>query len=345
MHGNQCSTCHPTPYDTLSGSWSGGCQQGGCHTTYHDGPYFGHWDAEDANQCNQCHPVSWDPRPQDCLNCHATPASASPPVTTSDAAASYDGAGNIRFSITKAGKVAVGTTYYKIDGGATATGSSVLVTAPGAHTLEFWSVDQNGLTETIHKTANYTIVADTTPPSTTSNAQPAYWTNALITLTATDASTLGVKATYYILDGGATKTGTSISIAKPASGTVTHTLVFWSVDWSGNVESQHSVSFDMTGGTGTIRLVWGSSDTGSPPGPGTAMAWTIRRGTPGGTIVSTGSAAYPWSGVNNVVLPVSNQPYFVTVDWDDPDWYVEWDQTYFPNIYLSTDGQVVRLSY
>jgi len=92
-HADKCAACRATPYDTLEPAWEGGCQQGGCHPTYHEGPFDAHWEADDENRCDPCHSLyGWDPTPNDCLNCHASPASATPPMTTSDALATYEGA-------------------------------------------------------------------------------------------------------------------------------------------------------------------------------------------------------------------------------------------------------------
>jgi hypothetical protein len=61
--------------------------------------------------------------------------------------------------------------------------------------------------------------------------------------------------------------------------------------------------------------------------------------------VAIGSGSYPgWSGVDDIVVPVTSEPYFVVVDWWDDQWGY-WDQTTFGNVYISTAGQLVRLSY
>jgi large repetitive protein len=86
--------------------------------------------------------------------------------------------------------------------------------------------------------------ADTTAPATQANAPGAtVGATTTVTLTATDAGS-GVQATYYTVDGGAQKTGSSIVI--PADGP--HTLAYWSVDWSGNVEQKNTldVTLDKT---------------------------------------------------------------------------------------------------
>ena len=82
---------------------------------------------------------------------------------------------------------------------------------------------------------------------TTSDAKSAYSGPVTIKLTATDnATNQGVRTTYYRFDGGATQTGTTASLPQPASGTVTRTIYFWSVDYSGNVEGEKSATFTVT---------------------------------------------------------------------------------------------------
>ncbi len=77
------------------------------------------------------------------------------PNTVSDAKATYVSSATIKLTATDAG-TGVAATYYKLDGAAQVTGTSINVTAVGAHTLEFWSVDVAGNTETAHKTAAFT---------------------------------------------------------------------------------------------------------------------------------------------------------------------------------------------
>lgn len=79
--------------------------------------------------------------------------------------------------------------------------------------------------------------ADLTAPVTTDDA-PQEWVNTdtKVSLHAVDADS-GVAATYYTVDGGAQQTGNSVTLS--AEGT--HTLVYWSVDWAGNVEAAHTI--------------------------------------------------------------------------------------------------------
>jgi len=58
--------------------------------------------------------------------------------------------------------VGVDATYYKVDGGATQTyGGPFKITGEGPHTIEYWSVDNNGNEETHHTTS---VTIDTLPP-------------------------------------------------------------------------------------------------------------------------------------------------------------------------------------
>ena len=349
IHGDQCSTCHPSPYDTL-GTWSGGCQQGGCHTTYHADSSTAHFSVD--SECDECHTgPGYSVPPTSCANCHAgvSGGDTTPPVTTSDAQASYVGGASITFSITDNGLVGVGTTFYKVDGGATQSGSRAVVSAAGAHVLEFWSVDQAGNVESPHKTASFSVAADTTPPVTTSNAQATYTGNANITLTATDNGSAGVMATYYRLDGGPVQTGTFLTVPRVGSNPQPHTLAFWSEDYAGNVEATKTVNFTIVG-TATVRLVWWDADVNPAhaPGAGEWADWTIRVGGPSGPIVSTGHRVGPWSGVDDIVLPVSATPYRVYVYyqyWDPGAGFYDQDSTTFPSVLLNTPGTVTRLQY
>jgi hypothetical protein len=84
--------------------------------------------------------------------------------------------------------------------------------------------------------------ADTTAPVTTASNVPAGTaaTDTTVTLSASDAGS-GVKATYYTVDGGAQQTGTSVAFTTDGN----HTLAYWSVDWAGNVEQQHTATINV----------------------------------------------------------------------------------------------------
>jgi hypothetical protein len=171
------------------------------------------------------------------------PVDATAPVTTSDAKTTYVSAAAIKLTATDAGS-GVAATYYRLDGGLQLTGTSINVTALGAHTIEFWSTDVAGNIE-LHKTAAFTITApvpvDATAPVTTSDAKTTYVSAAAIKLTATDAMS-GVAGTYYKLDGGAQVSGTAINVTALGA----HTIEFWSTDVAGNVEAHKTASFTIT---------------------------------------------------------------------------------------------------
>ncbi|KRF43727.1 discoidin domain-containing protein [Paenibacillus sp. Soil787] len=84
--------------------------------------------------------------------------------------------------------------------------------------------------------------ADVTPPVTTDNAsQGGVNNNTTVSLNAVDESS-GLAATYFKVDGGAQQTGNMVTLTTDG----THTIVYWSVDWAGNVEQQHTVTVNIT---------------------------------------------------------------------------------------------------
>ena len=285
-HVRICSTCHPAPRSSFA-SWNGTCSQAQCHPTYHGDTIAAH-DAAASGNCGACHDeTNFDLIPDPCGSCHAlyNPADTVAPVTTSDALTVYTGAARIAFSATDRGKIGVATTFYRIDYGSTVRGDVAVVSTPGQHTIEFWSVDQNGNEETPHKSAAFITTDDSTPPYTTSDAKAAYEGPARITLVAGDASTMGVRGTFYTLNGGPAVEGSSISIAPPVTGTATYSLGFWSEDYSGNVEATNTKTFtvvaDVTPPTTTCDAVDGRAYIGGQTftltagdGNGTGVAGT-----------------------------------------------------------------------
>jgi len=355
IHSNKCATCHPAPYDTLATTacgqkaWNGGCQQGGCHSEFHENALTAHqpfaFPDETVNDCTRCHEASsWDVLQTNCLNCHAAPATdyVNTPVTTSNAQSSYEGTAEIDFSINENGKVGIGRTFYKLDGNEVASGSKVVISEPGSHDLEFWSVDQYGTTEIGTTLVSFNIVGDTSPPTTTSNARSSYYQGGIITLSATDDSTLGVQNTFYRLNDDPAQTGTTV-ILPTTPGIITYTLDFWSVDWSGNIETKNSSTFTVTCGTGTIRVVWWDCDTNSSHAPTSSdhVEWTIRRGGPTGYVVASGSGygSSGWDGIEDIPVPVSPTPFYVYVYWEMAD---DAGDIVAPNTYVFTPGQVIR---
>jgi hypothetical protein len=85
-----------------------------------------------------------------------------PPVTTATAPTNWN---NSDVTVSFAGADAlsgVASTYYKLDGGAQQTGTSVRISDEGSHTLDFWSVDNAG---NVEPTNSVKVNIDKTPPT------------------------------------------------------------------------------------------------------------------------------------------------------------------------------------
>jgi len=93
------------------------------------------------------------------------PVDATPPVTTSDVTTSYVGFATIHLAAAdNEGGSGVAHTYYRLDAGGQAEGTSLDVSVCGTHTIEFWSVDARGNVE-VPVSATFVVSAsDVTPP-------------------------------------------------------------------------------------------------------------------------------------------------------------------------------------
>ena len=126
-------------------------------------------------------------------------------------------------------------TYYIVDGGAQQMGASVAFSAEGDHTLQYWSVDNAGNSETAHtihvkidKTPP-TLIPGQTPPANSFN-----WNNSNVTVTFTCSDTLSGVATCP-----ASQTVTTEGASQQVSGT--------STDNAGNSATAfYSVNIDRT---------------------------------------------------------------------------------------------------
>jgi hypothetical protein len=88
------------------------------------------------------------------------PADTTPPTTTSDAVGPYTGSATITLSATdNVGGSGVANTYYTVNnvGGTGTVGTTISISAPAIYTIEFWSVDGAGNTESPRKTATFTV--------------------------------------------------------------------------------------------------------------------------------------------------------------------------------------------
>ncbi|HEY7690722.1 MAG TPA: chitobiase/beta-hexosaminidase C-terminal domain-containing protein [Gaiellaceae bacterium] len=153
----------------------------------------------------------------------------------------------------------VGSTFYRIDAGATQTysGSAVSI-AQGTHTVSYWSVDT---AENVESANTTTIKVDTVKPSTSLTTTPAVpdgsnnWfkrSSVTFTLAASDA-TSGVANSYYTLDGGGQQT---YSGTVTVSGQGDHTVTYWSTDTAGNTETATTthIKLDNVAPTSSLAL-------------------------------------------------------------------------------------------
>jgi hypothetical protein len=211
----------------------------------------------------------------------------------------------------------------------------------GSYTIEFWSVDNEGNVETPHNTASFTVTPpDTTAPVTTSNAVGSYVGSANITLTAVDnPGGSGVATTWFRVNGGAQTPGTTIpTISTPGD----YTIEFWSVDNAGNIELPHkTASFTVTpivSGTGTIQFAWSWA---------TEDSWAeYYVHDSGGNLVASGSGDYwsGWDGWFYVTVPVSAQPYSLSILWYDPQYDDEEHWTYGSAL-IDEPGEIYTMPY
>jgi predicted CxxxxCH...CXXCH cytochrome family protein len=301
QHGNNCSLCHSgaNPAGSLVGTWNKTCQQGACHPTMHaamTSDHFGmYWGS--SRSCDLCHdqvggfPGSGD----NCSRCHSPAFTAAavgdhqPPVTTSDAQASYLGPAYLHLQATDAGS-GVSNTRYSLNGAGWKLGNEIYLSAPltgtRSYTLQYFSADHAMNQEPV-QTVSFTVrsaTPDATPPATVSSFNPGagavFNANQAVTLSASDAGS-GVRATYYRVDAGAFSAGTSFTV----SGEGLHSFGYYSVDNAINTETLHtsnSFRIDTIAPTTTCSALTGSSYTGAqsfaltpadPGGSGVASTW------------------------------------------------------------------------
>lgn len=185
------------------------------------------------------------------------PQDTSSPTTTASLSGSqanpnvYVGPVQVTLSATDPdGASDVTATYYQVDGGAVQTyNNPFTVSSTGSHTVNFYSVDKAGNTETTESVTFSVIPPDTSPPTTTASLSGSlisgnlYYGSVQITLSATDQDgAADVAATCYQVDGGATQTYSS---PFSVSGLGSHTVTYHSVDHAGNMEAAKSVTFTI----------------------------------------------------------------------------------------------------
>jgi hypothetical protein len=125
--------------------------------------------------------------------------------------------------------------YYRLNRGSWQKGQQIQIAVDGVHQIEYFGEDAAG-NRTAVGTAQ--VKLDSTPPSTAyliegSQGQNGWFTSPLmVKLIATD-NAAGVAVTYYQINTGDWQTGSQFQL----SGDGFYTLVFYSVDTAGNVET------------------------------------------------------------------------------------------------------------
>ncbi len=167
---------------------------------------------------------------------------------TTDAFAGGDAwqSGPVSFSLAASDALSgVDATSWSVDGGAAQSGTDVLVTGDGEHTVTYSSTDAAGNAEAPR---SVTVRIDAGAPETGDDA-PAGWRNAGATVTLTPADALsgmtgGLAATTWELDGAATQAGTSVPVDAPSdhSGDGVRTIAYRSTDAAGNLETDRSAT-------------------------------------------------------------------------------------------------------
>ncbi|HEY5541389.1 MAG TPA: hypothetical protein VIL41_08045, partial [Coriobacteriia bacterium] len=130
----------------------------------------------------------------------------------------------------------------------TATKNWPLATGNGPKTVYAQYKDAAG---NVSATVNDTIGLDGTAPTTTSNVVggQTYTGAQTFTLTPSDTGGSGVASTWYQLDTGAWTSGTSVPVAAPSSGSVSHTISWYSTDNATNKEATKTVAFTVAAGS------------------------------------------------------------------------------------------------
>jgi uncharacterized protein YjbJ (UPF0337 family) len=102
------------------------------------------------------------------------------------------------------------------------------------------------------------VKVDLTAPVTTASAIPSAYTSSdvLVSLSAID-SLSGVAQTHFVVDGGATQSGTAVTFSTDG----VHSLAFWSSDNAGNVEIAHVVTVRIDRSAPTITTAQAPAPT------------------------------------------------------------------------------------
>lgn len=161
-----------------------------------------------------------------------------PPTTSVSAPSSWVHTATVDFNTDDA----AASTFFRVDaGGWTPYAAEFPVADEGTRTVEFYSVDVLGNTET---TRSVDVFVDRTAPTVSSDVAASYDGPATIALSAADALSQ-VAAVEYRLDGGSWVQGQSVSVTQ----TGTHSIEVLARDKAGNVAVSGPTSFTVASGT------------------------------------------------------------------------------------------------
>ena len=111
----------------------------------------------------------------------------------------------------------------------------------------------NGAGLTTTATSSPPVKIDRTPPTTGLAGTSNDWSNGDVTLTLAPTDNLsGVASTSYAVDGGASRTGTTVTLSSDGD----HTVTFFSTDQAGNAESPQTTHVKIDKTAPTIRHVF-----------------------------------------------------------------------------------------
>ncbi|MDF2648692.1 MAG: Alpha,2-mannosidase [Paenibacillus sp.] len=188
----------------------------------------------------------------------------SAPVTTDSAPAAWSHA-DVTVNLTAIDSDSgVAATYYTIDGGEQQTGTTIIVSEEGVHTLAYWSVDKAGNIEVQHMA---TVKIDKSAPeySLTVGGNPfvlgtVFTDDKMPTFLLTETDSLsGVASQTMTIDGVNYVNGTAYDLAGKLG---THTIHITITDQAGNV-ADHTLTFNVETSLASIRnsieryVAWG----------------------------------------------------------------------------------------
>ncbi len=219
---------------------------------------------------------------------------STPPVTTSDAVASYWNVATITLSAADASGVAY--IYYHLDGNheythlyTVGTGSpvtTVTVAAPASgsatHGLKFWAQDAAGNVEPAN-TVSFTIGADNAAPVTVaSGAVEGAWRNtaAVVHLAATDETDgSGVATITSTLDANAPVVVSADTTDVNITGDGPHALTFQAADVAGNTETLQTLNVNIDTVKPTVKA---SSAASVARGHSVSLKYSVADALPNG---------------------------------------------------------------